>query len=367
LANEPILMNDFRRQWADTRADVLRAVETVGASGWFVLGKQVLDFEVQLARCWGATEAIGTASGLDAIEIALKACGVERGDKVLTTPMSAFATTMAIVRLGAIPVFCDTDSNGLIDFHEASDALRTFPEIRYFLPVHLYGIPLDTRRLRGLIDEFALTCVEDCAQSILATPLIGRAAATSFYPTKNLGALGDAGATLTNDAELAARIRRLRDYGQSAKYVHAEIGWNSRLDELHAAILGAAFLPRLAGWTERRRTIASRYRAAWRRDDIGIAEAVDENACWHLFPVFTPHKASLIAHLRSNGIGTGEHYPAVIPDQPAMQGVNYVMHGDLPNARRVAAQEVSLPIHPYMTDHEVERVLAAIKSWDQPL
>lgn len=366
MANDPILMNDFRRQWADTAGDVHRAVASVGASGWYILGEQVRGFEAELARCWGAAQAVGTASGLDAIEIALRASGVDPGDKVLTTPMSAFATTMAIVRLGATPVFCDTDSNGLIDFDEAREALKAFPEIRYFVPVHLYGIPLDADRLRSLIEDFSLICVEDCAQSILASPLAGVAAATSFYPTKNLGAMGDGGAVITNDSSLAARMRELRDYGQSAKYVHAAIGWNSRLDELHAAILNGAFLPKLAGWTARRREIAARYLRGWTRSDIRAVTGAAPGACWHLFPVFTAHKASLIAHLREGGIGYGEHYPRVIPDQPAMQEVSYIVYGDVPNARRVAEQEVSLPIHPYMSNDEVDRVLATIDRWQVP-
>lgn len=356
-------MNDFRRQWADTAEDVHRAVSSVGESGWYILGEQVRRFEASLASCWSAAHAVGVASGLDAIEIALRASGVERGDKVLTTPMSAFATTMAIVRLGAIPVFCDTDSNGLIDFDQAREALLAFPEIRYFLPVHLYGIPLDADRLRSLIKEFALTCVEDCAQSILASPLVGAAAATSFYPTKNLGAMGDGGAVVTNDSSMATRMCQLRDYGQSAKYAHAEVGWNSRLDELHAAILNSAFLPRLPVWTARRREIAARYLRGWKRSDIRTAAGTPPSGCWHLFPVYTAHKASFIAHLRERRIGYGEHYPRVIPDQPAMQNVNYIVHGDVPNARRVAEQEVSLPIHPYMSDNEVDRVLEAIDEW----
>lgn len=363
---QSILMNDFGRLWAETSEDVHRAVEETGASGWYVLGEQVKAFEANLAQCWRATHAVGTASGLDAIEIALRACGVQPGDKVLTTPMSAFATTMAIVRLGAIPVFCDTDSNGLIDLSEARSTLLAIAGIRYLVPVHLYGFPLEAAKLKALIEEFSLTCVEDCAQSILACSLTGHAAATSFYPTKNLGALGDGGAAITNDPSLAVRMRRLRDYGQSAKYVHAEVGWNSRLDELQAAILNHAFLPRLAGWTARRREIAARYSRGWKRADIRLAKDVATEACWHLFPIYTDHKASLIVHLRATGVGCGEHYPIVIPDQPAMRDVNHAVYGDLPNARRVAGQQLSLPIHPYMTDAEVDRVLEAVEMWTPP-
>jgi dTDP-3-amino-3,4,6-trideoxy-alpha-D-glucose transaminase len=362
----PILMNDFRRQWAETGDDVLAAVTAVGASGWYVLGERVKSFESGLASFWGIGEAVGVASGLDAIEIALRAAGMRPGDKVLTTPLSAFATTLAIVRAGGVPVFCDTDARGLIDLDEARQALRAFPEIRYFVPVHLYGFPLDGVRLRALIDEFGLACIEDCAQSIGAADSgrSGIAAATSFYPTKNLGAMGDGGAVLTDDAAFAARVRRLRDYGQSAKYVHAEIGWNSRLDELQAAILERAYLPRLARWTERRRFLAGLYRARWSSDRVRPFAAV-EGACWHLFPVRVSGggKPGLMGWLRGQGIGTGEHYPFVIPDQPAMKDLPFVSFGDLARAREIAATELSLPIHPYMDDGEVERVIAAVKAW----
>lgn len=356
-------MNDFRRQWADVGGDVMRAVAAAGESGWYILGEQVRSFERNLAAYWGTRHAIGVASGLDAIEIALKASGLRAGDKVLTTPMSAFATTMAIVRQGGIPVYCDTDERGLIDLDEAREALRAFPEIRFFVPVHLYGFAIDPGKLTTFIEEFSLTCIEDCAQSIGATALTGRAAATSFYPTKNLGAMGDGGAVLTNDEDLAKKIRLLRDYGQSAKYVHAEMGWNSRLDEVHAAILDQALLPRLDRWTARRREIAARYLAGWRHDAVKPMGAKSGDACWHLFPVLTEHKASLLAHLRKHRVGFGEHYPRVIPDQPAMREAFFATFGDIPRARCIAAGEVSLPIHSYLSDDEADRVLAVIGEW----
>lgn len=361
----PVLLNDFQRQWTVVRDDVLRAVARTGESGWYILGKQVAGFERALAEFWGLRFAAGVASGLDAIEIALRAAGLQPGDRVLTTPMSAFATTMAIVRLGGIPVFCDTTPQGLIDLDEADAALRAMPGIRYFLPVHLYGLPIPRPSLRALIETHGLICIEDCAQSIgTDCGHAGVAAATSFYPTKNLGAFGDGGAVLSNDETLIESIRRLRDYGQSAKYVHAEIGWNSRLDELHAAILQEALLPRLRDWTERRRSIANRYLEGWTNPDITplfSREALAESA-WHLFPTATRpgEKATWIARLKSAGIATGEHYPAVIPDQPAMASVPFACFGDLPNARRLASTQLSLPIHPFLSFEEVDRVLESL-------
>ena len=164
-----ITLNDFQRQWDDICADVLAAVETVGLSGWYILGGEVVAFEQALAEQWGLRHSVGVASGLDAIEISLKTLGCRRGDSVLTTPMSAFATTLAIVKLGAVPIFADCDEYGLVDLKQCGEILRARPEIRYFVPVHLYGHSLDLTELRSLRDEYGLRIVEDCAQSIGAS------------------------------------------------------------------------------------------------------------------------------------------------------------------------------------------------------
>lgn len=369
-------MNDFGRQWEAVREDAVRVFEDVGRSGWYILGERVRRFEAALGAFWGLPEAVGVASGLDAIEIALRAAGMQPGDRVLTTPLSAFATTLAIVRAGGVPVFCDTTALGLVDLDEARAALRAMPGIRFFVPVHLYGFPVDADGMRSLIEEFDLRCIEDCAQSIGATDAsgptgaTGLAAATSFYPTKNLGAMGDGGAVLTADAGMAARVRVLRDYGQSAKYKHSEIGWNSRLDELHAALLEEVFLPRLAAWTERRGEIAARYLSKWSSELVRPVAAPPQGSSgwrpsWHLFPVrvAVEQKQSLVAWLRARGILTGEHYPMLIPDQEAMRGVSSACFGPLDTARGLAAEELSLPIHPFMTDEEVDAVTGSVAEW----
>lgn len=369
---QPVLLNDFKRQWSEIGAEARGAVDAVGASGWYVLGTEVDGFERDLAQFWGLTHAVGVASGLDALEIGLRALGLRCGDRVLTTPLSAFATTMAIVRLGGVPVFCDTDARGLLDLDEAESVLAAEPGIRFLLPVHLFGQCLDLDRLAALRDRFGVTILEDCAQSIgaawdgRATGTVGRLAATSFYPTKNLGAMGDGGAVLTGDAELAARTRRLRDYGQSAKYHHDEIGWNSRLDELQAAILRAALLPRLREWTLRRQQVAAAYTAGIRHPGVDLLRpAAPGTSCEHLFPVrvAAAQREHFEAHLKSRGIATGRHYPILIPDQRAMAGVAHARHGDLGVARALAGGEVSLPIHPQLTAGEVERVITAVNEW----
>jgi len=366
-----ILMNDFRRQWQDTREAVLSAVAAVGESGWYIAGAQLQAFERELAAAWGLPFSAGVASGLDAIEISLRLLGCRPGDRVLTTPLSAFATTLAILKLGAIPVFVDTDAFGLLDLDLCAQALERRPDIRFLVPVHLYGNALHLRKLAALRERHGLVIVEDCAQSILATHegqitgAVGQLAATSFYPTKNLGAIGDGGAVLARDQALCVRACALRDYGQSAKYRHDSIGYNSRLDELQAAIL-RAHLARLPSWTCRRRQIAARYLAGISHPGIRlIGEPAGSESCFHLFPVVVApgRKPALIEHLQRRGILTGEHYPVLIPDQNAMSAVPFEIIGECPQARALAAGEVSLPIHPYMTDEEAGRIIAAANAW----
>jgi len=366
-----ILTNDFQRQWHEIRKDALEAFERVGTSGWYVLGKEVRAFEEALATRWGLEHCIGVASGLDAIEISLRALGCQTGDLVLTTPVSAFATTLAILKLSAIPVFADTDERGLLDLDRCHEVLRRRPEIRFLVPVHLFGHALDLVKLRAMREEFGLKVVEDCAQSIDArfrgeyTGSAGQMVATSFYPTKNLGAMGDGGAILTRDPDLAARARALRDYGQSSKYCHEHVGYNSRLDEMQAAFLRQACLPRLKEWTRRRREIAAVYLAGIRHSNLSISAPEGSESCWHLFPVRVKSmdQSGLLGHLKSSGVSAGIHYPIAIPDQPALKDAAFELADDCQVARRFCVSEVSLPIHSYLTDTEVDQVVRAVNAW----
>ncbi len=364
--------NDFQRQWADIGGDVLAAVDRVGKSGWYVLGQEVRGFEEALANFWGVRHATGVANGMDAIEIGLRALGCKPGDRVLTTPLSAFATTLAIVKLGAIPVFVDTDEHGLIDLVRCHDLLRRRRDIGYFVPVHLYGHALDRDSLDWVRHEFGIKILEDCAQSAGArsggkpTGTVGEIAATSFYPTKNLGAMGDGGAILTNDAQLDAKFHVLRFYGETERYRHEEIGYNSRLDEVQAALLRDACLPRMQRWIHRRKQIANAYTLGIRNREIGLPGAPENSdSSWHLFPVHVApdRRASFLEHLKASGVGAGIHYPTVIPDQPAMRGVRYELADDCAFARQICASEVSIPIHPYLADAEVARVIDAVNSF----
>ncbi len=354
------------RQWEEIREDALDAVDRVGQSGWLVLGEEVSEFERALARWWGFEHVVGVASGLDALEIALRSAGIEAGARVVTTPLTAFATTLAIARVGATPVWCDVEESGGLDLEQVRLALEADERISAVVPVHLYGHPLDPGRLAALARTYGVAVIEDCAQSAgaardgRATGAAGKVAATSFYPTKNLGAMGDGGALLTNDEAIAERAMRLRNYGQLARYEHTELGLNSRLDELHAAVLRSAMLPRLDDWLTRRREIAARYAQALGDTPLRPILPTGGDSAHHLFPVesTTLPAGEALDALTSRGVSTGRHYPRLCPDQPAASGLGESI-GALPVARRIAERELSLPVHPFLSDDEVDRVIEA--------
>jgi dTDP-4-amino-4,6-dideoxygalactose transaminase len=357
--------NDFARQWCDIRDDVSAAVDRVGRSGWLILGDEVRLFEEELASWWGVPHAVGVGSGMDALEIALRCCDLPVGSRVLTTPLTAFATTLAILRAGAEPAWCDVDESGGLDLELADAALRADRSIRAVMPVHLYGHSMDLLRLKQLASEREVSIVEDCAQSLgaerygHATGTAGAVAGTSLYPTKNLGALGDGGVVLTADEAIERRARRLRDYGQGARYEHVEVGLNSRLDELHAAILRSAHLPRLDGWISRRREIAGHYLESLGGSGLRPIEPAGGRSSYHLFPVEVAkgQPKDVAERLVAQGVAVGRHYPVLCPDQPAIGGSG-VRIGAFPVARRIAEREISLPIHPYLEDAEIEYVIA---------
>lgn len=358
--------NDFSAQWSEIRSDALRALDRVGKSGWLVLGQEVEQFELEVAAWWGVRHAVGVASGMDALEIALRCAGIGPGDRVLTTPLTAFATTLAILRAGAEPVWIDTDLTGGIDLELAPEALESDPSIRAVLPVHLYGHPLDLDLLRSLAHRHDVALIEDCAQSAGATRdasktgTAGLLAATSLYPTKNLGAYGDGGLVLTEDSRLAEQAKILRNYGQQNRNEHVALGLNSRLDELQAAILRSALLPRLNSWLNRRAAVAARYEAGLADSGLRLIRPSGGRSANHLFSVeVVDGDPELVRrHLAENGIGVGRHYPVLCPEQPACAGVG-IRIGDLANAHRIAEHQLSLPIHPQLDDSAVDRVIEA--------
>jgi len=368
---DPVHMSDFQAQWRGTRDATLAAVERVGASGRFVLGAEVAAFEEELSAFWGMPLAVGCASGLDAIEIALRCAGLQPGQRVLTTPLSAFASTLAVRRAGGIPVFVDVDDTGLLDLALAERALEEHRDVRFLLLVHLYGQAADADRLARLRERFELLVIEDCAQSIGAssrgtpTGATSHASATSFYPTKNLGCLGDGGAVLTASAECAELARSLRDYGQTDKYVHRHFGLNSRLDEIQAAILRDAFLPGLSDRIARRRSIAARYDAELRNPHLQLPKRPEgSDGAWHLYPVLVSgSRSSFQRHLERARIFSDVHYPTLIPYQAALDVDRSMLLTPLSKAQGFASREVSLPIHPFLDDRSIERVVEACNSW----
>jgi dTDP-4-amino-4,6-dideoxygalactose transaminase len=347
---------------ADDAAAVRRAVERVIARGWFVLGPEVDAFETEFASAMGAAHAVGVGNGTDAIALILRALDIGPGDEVITTPVSAAYTALAVMMVGARPVFADIDPSRLtVDPEHVAQAIG--PRTRAILPVHLYGQPADMTALERLAARHGLALVEDCCQAHLATAAgrpvgtIGVAGAFSFYPTKNLGALGDGGAVVTNDGALAERIRRLRNGGQIDRYRHDEFGVNSRLDEMQAAILRAR-LPRLANWTARRRGLAARYRAALAEGPVNLPAEHDPGHVYHLFPVRVSGRAELQARLATDGIETLVHYPVPIPRQPAMAGLN---PRECPEAVRACDEVLSLPLHPGLRDSEITDIVTSLK------
>ena len=337
-------------------AAVRAAIDRVVAGGWYVLGPEVEAFEREFAAASGAAHAVAVGNGTDAIALTLRALGIGDGDEVITTPLSAAFSALAILMAGARPVFADIDPARLtIDPRRIEAAIG--PRTRAILPVHLYGQAADMTAIADVATRRGLALVEDCCQAHLATSggrrvgTIGIAGAFSFYPTKNLGALGDGGAVVTSDATLAERVRRLRNGGQSERYRHDEPGVNSRLDELQAAILRAR-LPFLPAWTARRRAIAARYR----RQLAGAVDAVpecDAGHVYHLFVVRTSARRELQMHLSAQGVETLIHYPVPIPRMPAMARVD---PAECPVASRACDEILSLPLHPAMADEDVEYV-----------
>jgi dTDP-4-amino-4,6-dideoxygalactose transaminase len=347
----------------DTPA-VRAAIDRVIERGWFILGPELAAFETEFAAASGLAHAVGVGNGTDAIALSLRALGIGPGDEVITSPLSAAFSALAILMAGATPVFVDIDPERLtLDPRGLEDAIT--PHTAAIVPVHLYGQPADMAAIAGMARDHDLDVIEDACQAHLATcggrPVgsFGRAAAVSFYPTKNLGALGDGGLVLTNDELLAAKLRRLRNGGQEARYQHVEFGVNSRLDEIQAAVLRAR-LPQLAAWTTRRRELAARYRRGLAGASVVVPPELDAGHVYHLFPVLTPARASLQAHLDARGIGTLVHYPMSIPRQPALAGV---AADPCPVADRVANEVCSLPLHPLLTDAQVDAVVAAIHDW----
>jgi dTDP-4-amino-4,6-dideoxygalactose transaminase len=363
-----IQMNEFTADPADLVQAELGAIERVVRSGWYILGPEVRAFEAQWAGRCGTAEAVGVANGLDAIEIGLRALGIGPGDEVITTPMTAFATVLAVLRSGAIPVMADIDINtGLLNGESVIRCIG--PRSRALLLVHLYGQVGDMDYWQTLTQACGIELVEDCAQAHGASwkgksaGSFGRLGAYSFYPTKNLGTLGDGGAIVTSDDGVASRARVIRNYGQTQRYVHDLLGANSRLDEIHAALL-CVRLKWLNIFTARRRAIANRYfREIANPLVVPLAmPASPESHVHHLFVVTAGRRDDLSVWLKTKNIETLCHYPVPIHRQHPCKDILRDPAG-LENAERLADTCLSIPCHPNLSDDSVGAVIEAVNGF----
>jgi dTDP-4-amino-4,6-dideoxygalactose transaminase len=343
---------DLSRETEALRAELDAAIARVVDSGAYILSPEVAEFEAAFAEACGTAHAVGVASGTDAITIALLAAGVERGDEVITAPNTCVPTIVGIERAGAKTVLADVDPV-TYTLDPAEVARRLTPRTKAILPVHLYGQPADLDALLAL----GIPVVEDCAQahgaSVGGRPAgsLGVAAAFSFYPTKNLGALGDAGAVVTGSAEMAEQARLIRNYGERERFEHVLRGLNSRLDPIQAAILGAK-LPTLAAAVARRRALAEVYDEALAGTSVvAPATASSREHAYHLYVVQAPEREPFRAALADAGVGTAVHYPTPVHRQPAYRDLD--VPGGFPVAEALCGRVVSLPLSETHTDEEI--------------
>ncbi|HEY0195809.1 MAG TPA: DegT/DnrJ/EryC1/StrS family aminotransferase [Kofleriaceae bacterium] len=332
---------DMAAELAAVRREVDAAIARVLDSGVFVGGPEVAAFERELAAATGAAHALGTSSGSDALHAIYLALAIGPGDEVVTTPLTFFATAGGAARLGARMVFADID-DATLDLDPRAALSACSDRTKAITTVHLFGRPAN-------LPETSIPIIEDAAQSLGAGPVRGTAAAVSFFPTKNLGAIGDAGAVLTDDAALADRLSLLRGHGARPKYHHLAVGGNFRLDPLQAAILRAK-LPHLARWTAARRGHAERYRALFAAARIPAElrlPAPDPAHVYHQFVIRAPRRDALRAHLAAAGVGTEVYYPEPLHLQPCFAALGY-RPGSLPCAERACAEVLALPIHPQL-------------------
>jgi dTDP-4-amino-4,6-dideoxygalactose transaminase len=364
----PIPILDLTRYDAELKRDVARAVEEVFATGRFVLGPANEAFETALAAMLGARHAVGVSSGTDALIVALMALGVGPGDEVVTSPFSFFASAGVIARLNARPVFVDIEP-GTFNMDASRLEAALTPRTKAIQPVHLYGQCADLAPMLAIAARRGIPVVEDACQAIGAT-YEGRAAGTlgamgafSFYPTKNLGAAGDAGAVATNDERLAASLKSLRLHGSSATYLHDRVGGNFRLDAVQAAVLNAK-LPRLETWNERRRAIARRYAElladAVRTERIVLpVEVPGRRHVYHQYVVRVADRDGVKRRLAERGVASAVFYPVPLHLQKCFTELGG-REGAFPQAERAAREVLALPIFPELTDAEVERVAEAV-------
>lgn len=362
----PIL--DLKPAYTELQAELDAAYRRVMDSGWVLLGRELEAFEAEYAQSVGVPHCVGVANGLEAMQLVLMAIGVGAGDEVIVPSHGYIATWLAVTHAGARPIPCEPDLR-TYNLDPARLAASITPRTKAVLPIHLYGQAADMTAINAVAKQHGLFVLEDAAQSHGAccagrqAGALGNAAGISFYPSKNLGALADAGAVTTHDGALADKLRHLRNYGSKVRYQHEYLGLNSRLGELQAAFLRAK-LPHLADWNGRRARLAARYLEQLQGVGDLVLPFVPAWAqpVWHLFVVRTGRRDALQAHLAERGIGTQIHYPTPPHLTPAYHAAGW-KRGDFPLAERFAGEVLSLPIGPHVSAEQIDYVCAAVKAF----
>ncbi|BBJ27671.1 dTDP-3-amino-3,4,6-trideoxy-alpha-D-glucose transaminase [Athalassotoga saccharophila] len=363
---------DLTRQYKELRNEMIKKIDEAISSGVVIMGQNVEEIEERIANYIGVKHAIAVGNGSDALVLALQSMGIEKGDRVITTPYTFFSTASAITRLGGIPIFIDVGEDFNIDVGLVEKKIKSDKSIKAVIPVHLFGKSVDMEYLKSICDKYGVKILEDAAQSIgseafvggkrVKTASIGDAGILSFFPTKNLGAYGDAGMVLTNSDEIADRVRILRVHGSHQKYVHEEIGYNSRMDEIQAAILNVKF-SHLDMWIDKRINAASNYSKLLGGDTV-LCPAVpkDRTHVFHQYVVRTERREELREYLTNEGIGTAIYYPIPLHLQKCFSFLNY-KPGDFPVAEKLSKESLAIPMFPEITFEEQEYVAKKIKEF----
>lgn len=362
-----IPISNPQRQFNALKKEITQAIHNVLNSGQYIMGEHVKRLEKEVAQMIGTKEAIAVGNGTDALVLTLEALGITKGDEVITSPFTFFATAEAIAQVGATPVFVDINETFNLDPEKIEPAITE--KTKAIMPVHLFGQPAEMKTIQQLADVYDLYIVEDACQAFGAfldntrVGALGDAACFSFFPTKNLSTFGDGGMITTNDEQLANRLRSLRTHGSQIKYFHDEIGYNSRLDEIHAAVLLEA-IQKIDLWNEERRRIAKIYKEKLRDlDFIKLPKEIDgAYHVYHLFTIVTEKRDDLMNYLINQQIQTGIYYPQPLHLQKALNHLNY-KNGNFPNAENYANKSLALPIFTYLTETEQTKVIMAIRNF----
>ncbi len=367
MSHQPVPYLDLKAQIKPLRAEIDAAIAKAIDNCSFCLGPDVVQFEKDFAKYCGAEHCVAFNSGTSAEHVGLMLLGVGQGDEVITTPYTFVATSWAISYVGATPVFVDVDDATMnLDPKLIEEAIT--PQTKAVLPVHLYGQPFDVDGIREVCQKHNLPLMEDACQAHGAKYKgktvggLGEVSCFSFYPGKNLGAFGEGGALVTNNAEFAKRARSLREHGSTVRYYHDEVGFNYRMEGIQGAVLGIK-LKHLAKWTSERQRVAKRYAELLSGTPLqlptepGYAESV-----WHLYVVRHAQREELKKHLEANGVGCALHYPLPLHLQKCYEELGY-QEGDFPNSEKAASQCLSLPIYPELTDEQIVRVAEVVKDF----